>query len=77
MRMRTERQHVGGFRDPRKRIAAEHFNRDAAGKVRQIELNRLRETGKIYNDKNGFIFVASNKGEYFGVIRKKKFESAA
>ena len=77
MGMRSKRQNVGGLLDRRKRVETEHFDRHAAGKFPQIELNHLREAGKIYDDKNGFVFVAAKKREDFGIVGKKKFESAA
>src|SRR6267142_3227933 len=77
MRMRPKRQDVIRFFDRRKTITAEHLHRQAAGKLREVELNHLRETGKIYDNEDRFVFVATKKGEHLGIIRKKKFESAA
>src|ERR1700720_4367611 len=77
MRMRSEREHVGGSFYRRKPVTTEDFNGHTSGKLRQIELNHLRKARKIYHDEDGFVFVAAEKGENFGVVRKKKLESAA
>ena len=75
--MRPESEDISGFLDRRKRVATEHFDRHTSGKLRQIEFNHLREAREIHDNENGFVFVAAEKGEYLGVVRKKKFESAA
>src|SRR5437764_12183850 len=77
MRMRSKRQDVIRFFDRWKTIPTEHLHRHAAGKLREIELNHLRETGKIYDNEDRLVFVATKEGEHLGIIRKKKFESAA
>src|SRR2546423_15505060 len=77
VRMRAECEDVSGFLDRWKSIATEDFNRNATGKIREIELHRLREAGKIYDDKHGFVFVTAEKGKNSGIVGKKKLERAA
>src|SRR5205085_9237200 len=60
-----------------KRIATEHFDRHAAGKVCQVELHRLREAGEIYHDENRFIFVATQERQHFWIIGEKEMKRAA
>src|SRR5258707_4342627 len=75
--MWAERQDVRRFLNQRKRIPAENFDRDYAGEGCEIELDRLREAGKIYDHENRFVFVTPQKCEDFGVVWKKKFERTA
>src|SRR5262249_40565462 len=77
MGMGTEGQDVSRFPDRRKRISAEDFDWNRSGEGSEIELDRLREAGKIYHHENGFVSVTAKKCEDLGVVGKKKFERAA
>src|SRR2546428_5782171 len=77
MRMRTERQDVGRFLDRWKRIAAEHLDRRASQKIREVELNDLSEAGKVYHDEDGFVSVATQERQHFWIVGEKEMECAA
>src|SRR5437867_11522310 len=49
MCMWAERDDVRRFLDRRKRIATENFDRHATVEMREIELHRLSEAGKIHH----------------------------
>src|ERR1700720_1180031 len=77
MRVWSEREHIAGFLDRRKWIAAKNFDEPATAEARQIQFDRLREAGKIYDDEDRLIVGLAQKGEHFRVVRVKKFKSAA
>src|SRR5437762_12964554 len=58
-------------------IAAKNFHRDTPGKFREVEFHRLSKPGQIHDHENGFVLGATEKYQYFRILREQKFKRAA
>jgi hypothetical protein len=63
--MRTEAQEHRRIAERRERNAAAHFNRRAAGELRQVQLDGLHDSREICHDQNRLLLHSPHEDEDF------------